>query len=174
MQPANTKLDIDHYVSMANKNHRGLVPMVFAKTVLPYAQGDVAGFRPEEAKALHDDGTAVPHSSVYEAGAVETKAGASVLVDASEDERRRSAVALGDEPLAAHQLDRIKLAKALEGGDVSSPEAADAIITAELDRRNLVRPTPDQRASLAVASAINPASGAPSVAVTSQSTKATK
>ena len=171
MQPANNKLDLRHYIDMAAKNHRGLIPMVFAKTILPYAQGAIAGFRPEEAKALHDDGIAVPHQSVYEAGAVETKAGASAVVDATEDDRRRSAVDLGDDPLSAHQLDRIKMAQALSGADVGSPEAADTIIKGEIERRQLTRPTPDQLASNAVATQINPAS-APTV--TSQTVKGKK
>ena len=39
----NTKLDLRHYEEMARKNHRGLVPMVFAETTMRFSLGVICG-----------------------------------------------------------------------------------------------------------------------------------
>ena len=168
---ANQKLDIDHYTDMAAKNHRGLVPMVFMQASLPYAAGAVAGFMPDQAKALHDAGTAVPHKSVFEAGSVEGKADASIVTNGTAEDARKSAIDLGTDPLGLHQLEKIKLAKAVSNLDVTDAAAADAILRAEIDRRALLTPTPAQVAHNAVQTQVNPAAvgqAAGAAVVTSQ------
>ena len=131
----NTKLDLRHYEEMARKNHRGLVPMVFAETTLPYTIGEIAGFRPAAAKKLHDDGTAVPHESVYRSGSLPEKRAGAGLVNETEDEARRSAVEIPDNVLDAHGLKRMALAKKIAGRDPATWEEADEIIKAEQSRR---------------------------------------
>ncbi|WP_342163057.1 hypothetical protein [Methylobacterium sp. SD21] len=132
----NTKLDLRHYEDMARKNHRGLVPMVFAETTLPYALGEIAGFRPAAAKKLHDDGTAVPHESVYRSGSLPEKQVGAGLVDETEDEARRSAVEIPGDVLEAHGLKRMALAKKIAGRDPGTYDEADEIIRAEQQRRS--------------------------------------
>lgn len=131
----NTKLDLRHYEEMARKNYRGLVPMVFAETTLPYTIGEIAGFRPAAAKKLHDDGTAVPHESVYRSGSLPEKEAGTGLVDETQDEARRSAVEIPADVLEAHGLKRMALAKKIAGRDPATWEEADAIIKAEQQRR---------------------------------------
>lgn len=131
----NTKLDLRHYEEMARQNHRGLVPMVFAETTLPYLIGEVAGFKPAAAKKLHDDGTAVPHESVYRSGSLPEKQAGAGLVNETEDETRRSAVVIPDGVLEDHGLKRMALAKKIAGRDPGSWPEADEIIKAEQARR---------------------------------------
>ena len=131
----NTKLDLRHYEEMARGNHRGLVPMVFAETTLPFTIGEIAGFKPAEAKKLHDDGTAVPHESVYRSGSLPEKEAGAGLVDETQDEARRSAVEIPADVLEAHGLKRMALAKKIAGRDPATWEEADAIIKAEQQRR---------------------------------------
>ncbi len=91
--------------------------MVFAETTLPYAIGEVAGFKPAAAKKLHDDGTAVPHESVYRSGSLPEKQAGAGLVNETEDETRRSAVEIPGDVLEAHGLKRMALAKKIAGRD---------------------------------------------------------
>lgn len=131
----NTKLDLRDYEDMARKNHRGLVPMVFAETTLPFGIGEVAGFRPAAAKKLHDDGTAVPHESVYRSGSLTQKEAGAGLINETEDEARRSAVDIPADVLDAHGLKRMALAKKIAGRDPATWDEADAIIKSEQQRR---------------------------------------
>ena len=132
------RLDLSHFHDMAKANHRGLVPMEFIEAAMPHAMGDVAGYKPEQAKQLHDRGIAVPHGSVYERGSVGERQDASVVEPETDDELRRSQVELGDEPLSRHHLQRIKLAAEIAGRDVSTKDDADEIIRGELARRGRV------------------------------------
>ncbi|MCJ2019460.1 hypothetical protein MKK84_18795 [Methylobacterium sp. E-065] len=129
------RLDLSHFHDMGKQNHRGLVPMEFIEPAMPHAVGDVAGYKPAEAKALHDRGIAVPHGSVYDRGDVAERRDASQVVPETDDELRRSQVDLGDEPLGRHHLQRIKLAAEIAGRDVSTKDDADEIIRAEIARR---------------------------------------
>lgn len=129
------RLDLSHFHEMAKQNHRGLVPMAFIEAAMPHAVGDVAGYKPLEAKALHDRGIAVPHDSVYDRGDIAERRDASVVIPETEDELRRSQVDLGDEPLDRHHLQRIKLAAQIAGHEVSKADEADEIIRAEIARR---------------------------------------
>lgn len=132
------RLDLSHFHDMAKSNHRGLVPMEFVEAAMPHAMGDVAGYKPAEAKLLHDRGIAVPHGSVYERDAVAERQDASTIEPETDDELRRSQVDLGDEPLERHHLQRIKLAAQIAGYDVSKADEADEIIRAEIARRGRV------------------------------------
>lgn len=136
MRATHNHLDLSHYEEMARKNHRGLVPMSFVEPTLPFGVGDVAGFKPAAAKKLHDEGTAVPHSSVYDAGSIVTKAPAPV-VDETEEERRKSAVDYPADWSEQHHLKRIGWAKALTGQEKMTVEEADAAIRQEVERRRL-------------------------------------
>lgn len=129
------RLDLSHFHDMAKQNHRGLVPMEFIEAAMPHAIGDVAGYKPHEAKALHDRGIAVPHGSVYDRGDIAERRDASVVVPETDDELRRSQVDLGDDPMGQHHLQRIKLAAEIAGRDVSTKADADEIIQAEIARR---------------------------------------
>ncbi|WCS27795.1 hypothetical protein LOK46_13525 [Methylobacterium sp. NMS14P] len=142
------RLDLSHFHDMAKGNHRGLVPMEFIEAAMPHAVGDVAGYKPADAKQLHDRGIAVPHGSVYERGSVAERRDASRVVPETDDELRRSQVDLGDDPLERHHLQRIKLAAQIAGRDVSKADEADEIIRAEIARRGEVQ----QRAGGAVTS----------------------
>ncbi len=136
MRATHNHLDLSHYEAMARQNHRGLVPMTFLEATLPHGVGDVAGFKPAAAKKLHDEGTAVPHSSVYDAGSLATKAPAPV-VDETEEERRKSAVDYPADWPEQHHLKRIAWAKALTGQEKMSVEEADKAIRDEVERRRL-------------------------------------
>jgi hypothetical protein len=129
------RLDLSHFHDMAKQNHRGLVPMEFIEPAMPHGVGDVAGYKPAEAKALHDRGIAVPHDSVYDRGDLAERRDASVVVPETDDELRRSQVDLGEGPLERHHLQKIKLAAQIAGRDVSKADEADEIIRAEIARR---------------------------------------
>jgi len=133
------RLDLSHFHDMAKGNIRGLVPMQFLETALPHSIGDVAGYKPVEAKRLHDAGVAVPHDAVYERGSVAERRDASQVVDETDEEIRRSAIDLGDSPLELHHLQRIKLASQIAGHDVSKAADADQVIGEELARRQRVQ-----------------------------------
>lgn len=138
MLATHTKLDLRHYEEMARGNHRGLVPMTFAETALPYALGETAGFKPTAAKKLHDDGTAVPHESVYRAGSLVEKETGAGLTDETADEARRSAVPIPGDALEQHGLSRMSLAKKITGQDPKTYDEADEMIRAEQQRRTVL------------------------------------
>ena len=138
MRKPRGRLDLSHFHDMAKQNHRGLVPMQFVEAAMPHAVGDVAGFKPAEAKLLHDRGIAVPHGSVYERGAVGERQDASIVEPETDDELRRSQVDMGDDPMGQHHLQRIKLAAEIAGRTVPTKDEADEIIRAEIARRGAV------------------------------------
>lgn len=113
-------------------NESGLVRMRFVTDSTPYYEGSMAGFPPDVAASYMADGQAFPCD---EAGrpiqvAIDAPAAPQLI-------ETRTIVAIPPDWESAHHLARIRLAKAIRGGDqpVVTAQEADDIIRTEVQRR---------------------------------------
>lgn len=155
---------LSFYSEIAEKNHRGLVPMVFLSSAMPYKAGDIAGFVPKDARAMHVAGQAEP---ILPEG---------VKVPAAEPERSGVPAAEAEEIIRLNAIDvspaifaedpLSQVAKAAEIKNLGkkatkpTPEQAVEIINAELKRREDYAETNRQR-TLATNGVVSSASGLP-------------
>lgn len=114
-------------------NKLGLVPMrIEDDNFAPYALGQIAGFPPDEAARLFTRGSAVPvgdNGQILEI-TVEDEGGEAAPV-------QTNPVQIPDDILEQHHLQRIRLAKEIEGTDrPMTAGEADEIIVAEIERRS--------------------------------------
>jgi hypothetical protein len=154
--------DLEFYLELAKRNHRGLVPMIFEVNAMPYVIGDIAGFPPKDARAMHGQGQAKPYFD--EAEGLEDddyrpsyNRGSALDSQAlSADEiSRLDALEVAPTIFAEGKLQRIALAKQIKGipprsGGVNA-DMADDIIRAELSRRGQSLSTDDAVRGEAVA-----------------------
>lgn len=159
--------ELAYYEALAAENHRGLVAMLFQENAMPYVVGDVAGFPPRNARAMHAQGQAVPYFAddadrpadmpVQRAAAPSNAAEIARLdaLDVSLDifeESKLAWIALAKKILNVHQ----------NTGGITATKA-DAVIRAELARRAAREPDPTGGAltSRNPTSAVPPGAGAP-------------
>ena len=112
----------------------GLVPMKLLVPTITEFVGDIRGAEPTTALRWYNDGIAEPaRGNVKPSGEAKKPA-----AKESDDDARRSAIAIASDWADLHHLQRIPLARniAAKGNDekLTAPEA-DEIIQAELDRR---------------------------------------
>jgi hypothetical protein len=144
--------ELAFYEALAADNHRGLVPMLLLENAMPYVIGDIAGFVPKDARAMHGKGQAKP--AVELDGEFEDFRGIGTGETALErqtlsaaDIERLDALEVSPTIFAERALQRIALAKKIKGlpqqqGGITGP-IADDIIRAELSRRGQSLSTDD-------------------------------
>lgn len=117
----------------------GLVPVKFLRGVPPYNANEIAGLPPAQARSAVKAGHAVLHEIPE---GVETVDSPDPEPEKAPDVPRAvAAIEIPDDWEKMHHLQRINLAIKVNGGDFVVPdgktrtEAADAIITAEIERR---------------------------------------
>lgn len=117
---------------LALTNESGLVRMRFVADRTPYYEGSMAGFPPDVAANLMSDGDAFPCDDAGRPIQVAVDApSAPQLIET------RTIVAIPPDWESSHHLARIRLAKAIRGGDqpVVTAQEADDIIRTEVQRR---------------------------------------
>lgn len=132
--------ELAYYTALAAQNHRGLVAMEFRQHAMPYVIGDIAGFLPADARAMHGQGQAVPYFSP------DAERPADLPVRRTEAPRqdaieiaRLDAIEVSPTIFAESKLTRIALAKKLlnlpqNTGGIQT-DRADEVIRKELIRR---------------------------------------
>lgn len=131
------------YHEVAKQNHRGLVPMQFLEHAMPYVAGDIAGFPPKDARAMHGAGQAVPYFP-DELDRPADRPSQQVSATDPAEIARLSAIEVTPAIFAEGKLAQIGLAKKIlnvpqNTGGIDSARAAE-VIRAELARRG----TPDE------------------------------
>lgn len=132
--------ELSWYEKLAQRNHRGLVAMTFLVNAMPYRVGEVAGFVPSQARAMHAVGDAVPYFKEGEAlpAVQDTGIRASETAERSAEIERLNGIELSAAIYAEDKLAQIAMAKRIKGVDPKSKmtlEEATEIIRVELTRR---------------------------------------
>lgn len=128
---------LDDYQALALPE-TGLVPMRFLRGTITDRPGDIAGFSPESAMAMHSQGLAEPLKGEGKAPAAAKKSGPVTSASATGEEAdfaRRTAIVIPEDWMGQHHLPKIQMAKEISGEAVTTKVDAEAVIQAELDRR---------------------------------------
>jgi hypothetical protein len=146
-----TKLTLADFERMALKNR--LVPMVIRRSFAPHFKGDVAGFPPQQALKLFEDGDAVPYrqpDAVPPQKPTATAAGKTPGVITTDDV---NPPVIPENWQEVHHFSRVKLASEISGRsakelsdeakarsektgtEVKQSDIADEIIAAEVEAR---------------------------------------
>lgn len=131
--------ELAYYVELASKNHRGLVPMQFHENAMPYVIGDIAGFKPADARAMHGQGQAVPYFKPGADRPAEPVRPVDPVPAGAMETARLDALDVTADAFKESKLTRIALAKKIlnvpqNTGGIGT-DRADEIIRQELERR---------------------------------------
>lgn len=162
--------ELSYYQELAAENHRGLVPMLFLQNAMPNVIGDIAGFLPKDARAMHAAGQAKPYLLEFEqeVRSVPRLSALSASTPSAQEIERLNAIEITPAIFAESKLAVIAAAKQIKGipqrqGGINHDLAVE-IIRAELSRRGQSLSTDDATRGEAlqqqVAGAVTSQSGA--------------
>ncbi|MGX5777005.1 hypothetical protein [Methylorubrum zatmanii] len=124
---------VEDFDKLKNKD-TGLVPMSFLVPTITERVGDIRGAEPYTALRWYNDGLAEPaKGKVKPSGEAQPTSQAE-----SDDDKRRSAIAIASDWEGLHHLQRIALARNISGTGTDerlTAEDANKVIQAEVERR---------------------------------------